>query len=109
MLRAAFRRRGCSKSTVSGSSAWSISNVVAPSKKLGKRLQEQLVLVRRAVCDAQRAFAAERRPGADEHTALAQPLDDGLLVAPVAERKPAEVGLRFGRIEAERAQSLIDG
>src|SRR5205823_11521794 len=83
--------------------AWPSGTFVAASQNFGKRLQERLVLLARAVGDAQRAGAAERAAAAHEHAALLEASHDLLLavggllhVAAVAEVKPAEVGLRVG-------------
>ena len=63
---------------------------------------------RAAVGDAQRGrLRAQRAAGADEHAALGQPAHDLRLVA-LAQRDPAEVGLRVGGLQAEPAQALGD-
>src|SRR6201999_1740624 len=69
--------------------------------------QETVVLGCGAVADADVARAAEGGAGADGDVALGETGDHRRFVV-VAEVDPGEVGLRFGGLEAEGADALLD-
>ena len=77
------------------------------SEQLGEGVEEAAVLRLRPVGDPNVARAPERGPGANDHPAPAESLDDLGLVA-VAEIDPGEVGLRRRRPQAEVVQRVLD-
>src|SRR5215471_10444495 len=82
------------------------SRSLGPREHLLQRLDEAAILLRRADGDAQTAFHAEARHGADDHALLQEP---GEYVGGAASHVDEdEIGARGRVLEPERRELLVE-